>query len=571
MRSTKIDGYFEMSGPGECVAAAVLFALMIVIRVINMTRYRFDSDESQHLHVIWGWARGFVQYRDLFDNHMPLFHILFVPVFGLIGERATILYWMRFILLPMYFVAAWCIYRIGTLLFSRRVGVWAVVLAGLYPGYHFPSLEFRTDNIWAPLWLLCLTVLISGSLTVPRALVAGLLLGFCFAVSMKSTLFLLSIMVAAPLALFLVGRDKLGQSWARLALGGAAFFLTTLMVPGVITIFFALKGMWPEFRYCVFDHNIWAYSAAAGHHSARWIVAFPIAFGFVIYGARLMVRAVRDPALAFRRGFLLLICGFYLPALYSFWALRTPEDYLPYHPLAFVFYTPTILAISNRLGAWNLAASPVLQRVPLPAFIALLSFCVLLGTQLFWKDTAKTETDLLRSVLRLTDPGDYVFDSKGETIFRQRCFRPVLESVTLQRIRRRVIPDNVARRCVETRTCVAVMMEQRPHSIRNFIWQNYLPIGHELRVAGAFLKPAQPNSSRMDFEVVIPAPYKIIARDIQVTGLLDGTPYKGARFLEPGKHTFVQKSSGETLVLLWAQAADRNLTPFNKRPSSASD
>ena len=59
--------YFKMSGPGEFIAAAVLFALMIVIRVVNILRYRFDSDESQHLHVIWGWARGFVQYRDLFD------------------------------------------------------------------------------------------------------------------------------------------------------------------------------------------------------------------------------------------------------------------------------------------------------------------------------------------------------------------------------------------------------------------------------------------------------------------------------------------------------------------------
>ena len=89
--------YFEMSGPGEFIAAAVLFALMIVIRVVNITRYAFDSDESQHLHVIWGWARGFVQYRDLFDNHMPLFQILVAPIFGLIGDRATILHWMRFI------------------------------------------------------------------------------------------------------------------------------------------------------------------------------------------------------------------------------------------------------------------------------------------------------------------------------------------------------------------------------------------------------------------------------------------------------------------------------------------
>src|SRR5438477_8839 len=138
------------------------------------------------------WARGFVQYRDVFDNHMPLFQIMFAPIFGLIGDRATILYWMRFILLPMYFVGAWCSYRIGELLFSRRAGIWAVILAGLYSTYHFTSFEFRTDNLWAPLWLLCVTVLISGAFTVPRALIAGLLLGFCFSVSMKSILLFLA-------------------------------------------------------------------------------------------------------------------------------------------------------------------------------------------------------------------------------------------------------------------------------------------------------------------------------------------------------------------------------------------
>ena len=48
-----------------------------------MLHYQFDSDEPQHLHVIWGWVHGFVQYRDLFDNHMPLFQIVLAPVVAL--------------------------------------------------------------------------------------------------------------------------------------------------------------------------------------------------------------------------------------------------------------------------------------------------------------------------------------------------------------------------------------------------------------------------------------------------------------------------------------------------------
>src|SRR6266487_4506414 len=186
--------YFGMSGHAEFTAAASLSALMIVFKLLNTTSYRFDSDESQHMHVIWAWARGFVQYRDVFDNHMPLFQIMFAPVYGLIGDRATILYWMRFILFPMYLVGAWSTYRIGEILFSRRAGVWAVILVGLYLKFHFISFEFRTDNLWAPLWLLCVLTLISGSPTVPRALKSGLLLGLCFSVTMKSALLLVGLL-----------------------------------------------------------------------------------------------------------------------------------------------------------------------------------------------------------------------------------------------------------------------------------------------------------------------------------------------------------------------------------------
>ena len=100
--------YFGTSGSLEFVLAAVLFTLLVALSIANVLHRNFNSDEPQHAHVIWGWTHGLVQYRDLFDNHMPLFHLLFAPLFALIGERATILFWMRFLLLPAYFVAAWC-------------------------------------------------------------------------------------------------------------------------------------------------------------------------------------------------------------------------------------------------------------------------------------------------------------------------------------------------------------------------------------------------------------------------------------------------------------------------------
>src|SRR5207248_8950061 len=71
----RLADHFGLSYPHEFTSAALLLIGLIFLRVITVAHYKFGADEPQHLHVIWGWARGFVQYRDLADNHMPLFQI----------------------------------------------------------------------------------------------------------------------------------------------------------------------------------------------------------------------------------------------------------------------------------------------------------------------------------------------------------------------------------------------------------------------------------------------------------------------------------------------------------------
>jgi len=563
--------YFEMSGPREFIAAAVLFALMIIIRVINILHYRFDSDEPQHLHVIWGWARGFVQYRDLFDNHMPLFHLTFAPIFGPLGDRATILYEMRFILLPMYFVAAWCTYQIGTSLFSRRAGVWAVILVSFYARYHFISLEFRTDNLWAPIWLLCLTVLVTGSLTVRRAFAAGLLLGLCFGVSMKSILFLLSIAVAAPVTLLLVGRRSLALSWTHLVKCIAAFVISTVTIPATIMIFFAFKGVWRDFRYCVFDFNFLARSASENSLASRILVTLTIiiALTIILYVARRMIRATDGAGLAFRRVFIIMVCTSYFLAFKIIWPMRSHDDDPPFYPLVAVLLSGALLAASAKLISSKWRVWQIFRRVPLPAFLAASEIFVLIAIQPIWKDRTRRETDLLRNVLTLLEPGDYVLDCKGETVFRERGVRAVYENITRSAIQRGLILDNAPQRCVETHTCVVAttLIRKFPRDTSLFVRSNYLRVTSNLRIAGKELKPSATNPLRCEFEVTIPASYEIISATENVSGTLDGIPYNGARFLAAGPHTFESTSPSHGLVLLWAQAVDRHFTPFEHHTS----
>jgi hypothetical protein len=550
--------HFGLSYPHEFTSAASLLIALILLRVITITHYRFGTDEPQHLHVIWGWARGFVQYRDLADNHMPLFHILCAPIYRLIGDCGTILYWMRIVLQPLYVVAFWCTYRIGSLLFSRRVGVWAAILVGLSIDYIFCSVEFRTDNLWAPLWLLCMSVLLGGALTIRRALIAGFLMGLCFGVSMKTLLLLMSTVTGGLMTLIFVGRERLGIGWGQILGALTAFFATAFIVPVTIMGAFALYGIWPQFRYWVFDHNV---VPGLSNHPAWWVIIFAVGFPLVALEARRIVAATPEAVVAARRSFVFVTAGFFFTALVSFWPFLSPQDYLPFYPLAFVICTGAVLTILDR-RAKNRNIAKIWRVMPVPALFGVCELLVALLVHPFWEDKAKLESDLLRTTLKLTEPGDFVFDRRGEMVFRQRCFYPIIETFTEERIRRGLMEDNAIQRCIDTHTCVAVLPGDMPSGTFRFFEQTYLPIGNRLRVAGVLLHPST-DEKHFDFEIVNPASYKIIARDVgTVMGVLDGERYEGkARFLSQGTHTFGQTSTGHDLVVFWAQAVDRHFRP----------
>ena len=555
----RIADHFGLSYPHEFTSAALLLIGLIFLRVVTVTYYKFGADEPQHLHVIWGWARGFVQYRDLADNHMPLFQLLFAPIYKLIGDRGTILYWMRTILQSLYIVAFWCTYRIGSLLFSRRVGIWAAILAGLSYDYAFCSVEFRTDNLWAPLWLLCTLVLLSGALTVRRALIAGFLMGLCFGVSMKTLLLLMSTVVGGSMTLIFVGRERLGISWRQILSALTAFLAMTGIVPATIMAAFAFYGVWPQFRYWVFEHNV---VPGVTNHPASWVVIFAVGFPLIALGTRRMVTATPATIVAARRSFVFITAGFFFTALLSFWPFLSRQDYLPFYPLAFVICTGAVLTIWER-WAKNRNIAKIWRVMPLPALFGVCELLVALLAHPFWLNKAKLETDLLRNTLKLTEPGDFVFDRRGETVFRQRCFYPIIETFTKERIRRGLMVDDTIERCIDTRTCVATLPDDMPLATFRFLEQNYLPVGNKLRVAGVLLHSST-DAKQFDFEIVIPASYKIIARDVgTVIGVLDGQQYEGEeRFLSPGAHTFVQSTNGHDLLVFWAQAVDRHFRPI---------
>src|SRR5437762_7057900 len=113
------------SSPGRSsvVVPGLFLILLFALKIIYVFWLRIDSDETQHLHVVWGWANGLLPYRDLFDNHSPLFQFICAPLFRLLGERADIVVPMRFAVIPLYLLCLWIVYLCGTSMFSQEIGL----------------------------------------------------------------------------------------------------------------------------------------------------------------------------------------------------------------------------------------------------------------------------------------------------------------------------------------------------------------------------------------------------------------------------------------------------------------
>jgi hypothetical protein len=541
----------------------LFLALLMLLKVISAYTWRVNSDEPQHLHIVWAWANGLLQYRDVFDNHTPLFHMLFAPVYTLFGERPDILILMRLAVVPLFFMALWATYLIGKALYSRRVGLWAMIFTALYPGFFLASAEFRADDLWMVPWLLALAMLVQKRLRASHLFVAGLLLGTALSVSMKTSL-LLCALGLATLSIFLLRRDFQPLSVRQYASNTLALLAGSTLVPLALILFFAAQGALAPMYYGVLQHNI-VPGLGNWRHVQNCILPVLIIVPVIIGGTYLIQRYSTDDSLKQRRLVVFLTYGFAMLGLYSAWPLITNQDFLPLTPLLIISATG-LLFESLKIKGKEVAR--YIQSTAILAVLALLELSALVSKDEPWHAHGLTESALLTEVLQLTHPDETIMDLKGETVFRQRPFFYALEDVTRKRIELGMIKDTIPEDMTSARTTVATLSNSG-FSARDleFLNHNFLPVGH-LRVLGQLIDA--PNAEVMsNFNIRIPNSYAVIAKQGTVSGWLDGTPYHGPRKLGAGPHTFRSSSSGNgPLAIIWAPAIERGFSPFaSGRPS----
>ncbi len=544
-------------------SGVVIFAVMLVLRIIYACHFRFDTDEPQHLHVVWGWASGHLQYRDVFDNHGPLFHWLCVPLFRVLGERPDILIPMRLAMIPLLGVSLWCIYRIGTALFSRQAGIWAAILCGFYPEFFLTSTEFRTDNLWTVLWLLALVTAVRIPFTTQRAFIVGLLLGAAFAVTVKTGLMIGSLGLTAAV---ITGARWFGgkkPDWKFIGVRACAAAFGLIIVPSLVILFFATHGALKEFIYCNISHNLVPRAQNWRQIDAHFLW-FPI-FTALVLGALRFIKLAALGEIVIRRWYLVLTAGFYFSALKTFFPTLSRQDDLPVIPLASL-----VIVLCCFLAQKHLALRPRLQSLMthalLPVFFAA-EIISLIATVPFWKNNTQRGIAMVADVLRATEPSDFVMDATGETIFRMRPFYFALEAFTKVRMERGLIRDEIADRLIATRTA-AVQLEGLTGAAQAFVRGNYVKTGNDLYMPGQVLQHWDgPTPGSISFNIAIPGQYEIVrVGDKEAIGKLDGTTLDGPRMLESGPHTFAREDHQTgTLFVFWDAALRRGFSPFKKR------
>ena len=488
-----------------------------------LLRYRFDSDEQQHLHVAWAWTAGMVPYRDVFDNHAPLFHMLTAPVLALLGERSDILIWMRLPMLILFGMVLWTTFDIGRRLYGTRVAAWAVVLLALFPPFFLKSLEYRPDNLWTALWMLAVVGILRGW----RPFVIGLLLG-CAAVTSAKTAVLLIALGAAMILLRFFRKERGAGRWMLEAAAGVA------ILPIAIALWFLAQGAWDELWYCLVTFN----GSIARTREHLWIARATFPFT----AAALLWAAWRTRNHSSRWSwFVAVVMGAFTATLAGFWPLISPRDFLPMMPLAAVF----------------VASAALRARRPAAALATVIA--IFLAALTYYADRFENHTDwhvtMMNQVLRLTRPGEWLIDYKGETIYRRRPFYYALEIVTRSEMARGAIPDSLAADVVRTRTYVAQADGPMwPPASRAWLRAHFVDIGR-LRAAGNWVKDGA-------FAIGVPGEYVVLHAEGEARGLLDGTPYTGPRILAAGTHTF---RSEKDACVVWAPAWRRGHSPFHLR------
>ena len=511
-------------------------ALLAGYLLLRLRNNLFENDELQHLHVVWSWTRGLVQYKDVFDNHAPLYHLLAGAVLRLsgAGSAAGWLLPARSLSLAVFAGLLAAAYRLSQKVFGLEPGEALTAACLLGASAPFMAMAARPEPLWLLFFFLSL-LLFSGDKTGPgRAFLAGLANGAGAAVSLKTAALLLPAQLLALAALALARRSR--PDWKA----APAFAAGLAAVPTAVLAYFAHLDALRELLYYAFTYNT---SGAPMSVTAAKAALLAAAAAAAVPLLRLLARRAGDAL------FFYAATALFLGLLLAVYPVMEHQTVLPLRLL---------LYLAAAAGAARLFR--YLPGTDGQAALAFL-FCAVLAAQLF--NTAALERRdagqlaYLERVRSLAGDGGYVMDAKGESVFGRRPFYYGLELLALRRLAAGEIADDIPERLRATETKLALLWLSARFSARDlaFIRSNYLPLPAPYESLYAAGREVPLSGGRGAFSVEIPAEYAVSCAGGGLPAL-DGRPAEPYARLEAGSHTAAAGPACGTVKLLWARATE---------------
>src|SRR5581483_11441780 len=217
----------------------------------------------------------------------------------------------------------------------------------------------------------------------------------CATVSLKTTLLAAVLAMTLGFTMLVCGR-RLGLAGIGRILGKAwPMLLGMAIAPAILASYFMMKGAWEPFLYGTIQHNLLP-DVDAKNHPSHLRLAFPVALPFLLVMAGWIAHRTPATPRALRRAGLFLLAGLYFTALYSFWTLLTRQDFLPFYPIAIVLLAAVLIALTDRFLA---------SRATCALFaVGVLEIVLLIVGRKPWIDGTQREREILREVLKLTQP-----------------------------------------------------------------------------------------------------------------------------------------------------------------------
>ena len=252
-------------------AILALILISLILRIPILLLRCFCPDEFQHLHAARSVVHGMVPYRDFFEHHTPFLYYFLAPVYAIVGDSISMLFYSRAIMLLFTGGIICLVYRLGKMVYGADTG-W---VGALFVAYNLmfmdKTIETRPDLPGMVFWLLTLIFLIQGMRCKQRKYY--LLTGGCIALAILCTPKMLFGGIGLFLATMWLLIDKRTGNTLKESVRAFAWMAVGVAIPSAVTcIYFGVNQGLDDFIYRNFTMNLlWRHRNSLGATWSYWL------------------------------------------------------------------------------------------------------------------------------------------------------------------------------------------------------------------------------------------------------------------------------------------------------------